>query len=132
MLHFILKIINNFIWTPIHPLLASDVTWGYSLFTVHYMHTLCTNKLHTCTISPDAHSYVLLCTLGGGYCTHCCSPETIKTLMKLKIYCIQRKRGQWAVYYTSPQSFIITFSYLLAQQLWGLLLNYDLVECPNI
>ena len=30
---------------------------------------------------------------------------------------IQRKRGQWAVYYTSPQSFIITLSYLLALQL---------------
>ena len=25
----------------------------------------------------------------------------------------QGGRGQWAVYYTSPQSFIITFSYLL-------------------
>ena len=29
--------------------------------------------------------------------------------------------GQWAVYSTSPQSFIITFSYSLAWQLWGLL-----------
>ena len=29
----------------------------------------------------------------------------------------QGERGHWAVYYTSPQSFIITFSYLLAQQL---------------
>ena len=28
----------------------------------------------------------------------------------------QRKRGQWADYYTSPQSHIITFFYLLAQQ----------------
>ena len=25
----------------------------------------------------------------------------------------QKEGGQWAVYYTSPQSFIITFSYLL-------------------
>ena len=30
------------------------------------------------------------------------------------------ERGQWAVYYTSPQSFMITFSYSLVQQLWGL------------
>ena len=26
---------------------------------------------------------------------------------------IQRERGQWTVYYTSPKSFIITFSYQL-------------------
>ena len=25
----------------------------------------------------------------------------------------ERERGQWVVYHTSPQSFIITFSYLL-------------------
>ena len=30
-----------------------------------------------------------------------------------------RERGQWAVYYSSPQSFII-ISYSLPQQLWGL------------
>ena len=28
---------------------------------------------------------------------------------------IKRERGQWAVYYTSPQSFKDTFSYSLAQ-----------------
>ena len=43
--------------------------------------------------------------------------------------CFQTKikgegRGHWAVYYTSPQSFIIAFSYLLAQQLRGLSLNF--------
>ena len=32
----------------------------------------------------------------------------------------QRERGQWAVYYTSPQSFTITFSYSLDKQFWGL------------
>ena len=37
--------------------------------------------------------------------------------------CVQGGRGHWAVYYTSLPSFIITFSYQLAQQLWGLLLN---------
>ena len=37
----------------------------------------------------------------------------------------QGGRGHWTVYYTSPQSFRITFSYLFAQQLWGLLLNFD-------
>ena len=45
-------------------------------------------------------------------------------------------RGQWAVYYTGPQSFMITFSYSLALQLWGLLLKFDWlvhqVECPNV
>ena len=38
---------------------------------------------------------------------------------------LQGGRGHWAVYFTSPQSFLITFSYSLAQQLWGLLLNFD-------
>ena len=28
--------------------------------------------------------------------------------------------GHWALDYTSPQSFMITFSYLLSEQLWGL------------
>ena len=45
-------------------------------------------------------------------------------------------RGHWAVYYTSPQSFIITFSYSLAYQPWGLLCNFEwmvlLVECPKV
>ena len=30
-----------------------------------------------------------------------------------------------AVYYTSPQRFIITFSYMLAYYPWVLLLNFD-------
>ncbi len=37
----------------------------------------------------------------------------------------QRERGHWAIYYTRPQSNILTFTYSLAQQLWGLLLNFD-------
>ena len=32
----------------------------------------------------------------------------------------EKGRGQWAVNYTSPKSFIITFSYWLAWQLWVL------------
>ena len=45
-----------------------------------------------------------------------------KWFLSCKLYsCLaERERGQWAVYYTSPQSFIITFSYSLAYQLWGL------------
>ena len=46
----------------------------------------------------------------------------------------QAGSGHWAVYYTSPQSLIITFSYSLIS--WGFLLNFDwlvhLVECPNV
>ena len=38
---------------------------------------------------------------------------------------LQGGRGFWAVYYTSPQTSMITLSYSLAQQLWGLLLNFD-------
>ena len=34
-----------------------------------------------------------------------------------------RERGQWSVYYTSPQSFRIAFSYSLDQQLWELLIG---------
>ena len=33
---------------------------------------------------------------------------------------IQSEMGQWAVYYTSPQTFTVTLSYLLAYQLLGL------------
>ena len=36
---------------------------------------------------------------------------------------IQGGRGHWVVYYTSLQSFIITFSYSLSQQIWRFLLN---------
>ena len=36
----------------------------------------------------------------------------------------ERERGQQAVYYTSPQRLIITFSYSLALQLWGLLMDF--------
>ena len=32
----------------------------------------------------------------------------------------QGGRGHWTVYYPSPQSFIITFSYSFAYKLWGL------------
>ena len=35
----------------------------------------------------------------------------------------QGGRGYWTVYYASPQSCMITFSYSFAQQLWELLLN---------
>ena len=37
---------------------------------------------------------------------------------------VQGGRGHWAVYYTSPQSFKITLSHALAQQLLGVLLNW--------
>ena len=40
-------------------------------------------------------------------------------LLQLKVNHI-RDRGQWAIYYTSPQRFIITFSYSLVLQLWRL------------
>ena len=45
-------------------------------------------------------------------------------------------REDWAVYYTSPQSFKKRFSCSLASGLWGLLLDFDWlvyeVECPNV
>ena len=48
----------------------------------------------------------------------------------------QRERGHWAVYYSSSQSFMITFSYSLAYQPWVLELNVIqivyFVECQNI
>ena len=43
----------------------------------------------------------------------------------MKIYVSQKGTGHLAVYNTTPQSFIIKFSYLLTQQLWGLSLNFD-------
>ena len=48
----------------------------------------------------------------------------------------QGGRGHWAVYYTSTQSLIITFSNSLALQPWGLWLNFDwlvgLVKCSKV
>ena len=35
------------------------------------------------------------------------------------------KRVHWAVYYTSPQSFMITFSYSLASKILGILIEFD-------
>ena len=46
-----------------------------------------------------------------------------KTTGKQYITYIQGGRGHWTVHYTSPQSFIVKFSYLSAGQLWGLLLS---------
>ena len=49
-----------------------------------------------------------------------------QTIGKVKFHRkLQVGRGQWAVYNTIPQRFIITFSYSLAQQVWGLLLNFE-------
>ena len=68
----------------------------------------------------------------GGVCVDYC----LLVLQTQKCYHSVTERGQWAVFHTSPQSFIVKFSYLLAQQLWGLLLNFDWlvyeVECPNV
>ena len=41
----------------------------------------------------------------------------------------QRERGQWTVYNTSPQSFIITFSYSLTSVNFEWL--FHLFECSN-
>ena len=48
-----------------------------------------------------------------------------------KLHSSQGGRGHWTVYYTSPQSIIITFSYSLALQHWGLLLNFDKIRKVN-
>ena len=49
---------------------------------------------------------------------------------------MQRERGHLAVYHTSPQSLIKTFSYSLAKQPEEHLLNLDglvsLVKCPKV
>ena len=42
------------------------------------------------------------------------------SIVQNAFYARERERGQWAVYYMSPQSFMIMFSYSLAKQLWGL------------
>ena len=70
--------------------------------------------------------------LANGWINH--SHGNLANLLLGKGY--QGGRSHWAVYYTSPKRFIITVSYSLAYQLWGLLLNFDLlvyqVECPNV
>ena len=63
-------------------------------------------------------------------------PLNMSSLKHYVCSSMQGGKGQWADYYTSPKSFIITFYYLLAQQLWWLLLKLDWlvqsVECPNV
>ena len=39
----------------------------------------------------------------------------------------ERERGQWAVHYTSPQSFIITFSFFVGLTTLGPSVNFDLL-----
>ena len=60
------------------------------------------------------------------------SELSILCLMQIKmdgdpnsIMIYQGGRRHWAVYYTSPQIFLLKFSYSLAFQLWGLLMNFD-------
>ena len=45
--------------------------------------------------------------------------QTVKHTNVYKVTLLE-KEGKWAVYYTSPQSFILTISYSLAQKIWGL------------
>ena len=60
------------------------------------------------------------------YYKHCYTLYKYKYLISNILNIInQEGRGQCAVYYTSPRIFIITFSFSLAQQLWGILLNFD-------
>ena len=40
--------------------------------------------------------------------------DAVPYLTSDEVKCLERDMGQWAVYYTSPQCFKITFSYLLA------------------
>ena len=60
--------------------------------------------------------------------------EAFKEYTSMQI--ITWREKHWAVNYTNPQSFKISFSYSLAQQLWGFLLNFDWFvhwnKCPNI
>ena len=69
--------------------------------------------------------------LGGGVDLHLgfypvLTPPVLTDLnIKENANISQEGRGQWAVYYTTPQSFKLTFSYLLAQQLWELDCSID-------
>ena len=51
---------------------------------------------------------------------------TLQLTMSFRLYQVrERESREWAVYYTSLQSFKITISYSLAKQLWGLLMDFD-------
>ncbi len=41
---------------------------------------------------------------------------------------VQKGRGQWAVYYTRPQSFIVKISYTLPGNIWLIFLNFDWLD----
>ena len=51
--------------------------------------------------------------------------ECLESLMMIKFIFLQGGRGDWAAYYTSPQSFMIRFSWSLALQLWGLSFSFN-------
>ena len=55
----------------------------------------------------------------------------IKSFKKTELR-VKGGTGHWAVYYTSPESFILTFSYSLASKLLGLLLNFDLFPMLSV
>ena len=56
--------------------------------------------------------------------------KKIRTIMSINSVTKQREGGQWAVFYTSPQSFIITFSYSLANN-FGDFSEFLLVDSLN-
>ena len=49
------------------------------------------------------------------------------SIMTFIFYFYQIGRGHWIGYYTSPQRFLMTFSYYLAQQLWGNFIEFWLI-----
>ena len=48
-----------------------------------------------------------------------------KVFLQEKFVKTRKGWGHWAVYSTSPKSFITMFLYSLAQQLWGITLKFD-------
>ena len=62
------------------------------------------------------------------YFLRCQEPSKRKLFLyysKIKCKQLQEGRDHWSVYYTGLRSLIITVSYVLAQQLWELLFDFD-------
>ena len=75
--------------------------------------------------------------IGRNGAVYCTCPQSLIIIFLIRWLCTlqcQGGRGHWAVYYTSLQSLIITFSYSFNG--WEHLLNFDwlvhLVECPKV
>ncbi len=110
-----------------------------NLLTSHgsFLQTLCRASYPLLQKSFDFQNWLFLLVIYRHGWKNLCQVEKCMSLRILNFNSSSRKgRGQWTVYYTSPQSFILTFCHSVDQQLQGIQMNFDwliyLVKCSNV